>query len=168
MAGIPSHTKNSPPKKGSGSTREKAKSHSGQRKSGGSSSSREEPLEPSASRSEAVSVHSSSTLLFLTTSKEPSSFKNPEIQREISRHVMKDYQNKQQSGKESSSRAKGKEVSKRQPDTETIIPMNTTSSNLPIRESSVRSTLTYFLGDSNQNTELHRQWNQHVTSQRTL
>lgn len=156
MAGIPSHTKNSPPKKGSGSTREKAKSHSGQRKSGGSSSSREEPLETSASRSEAVSVDSSSRLLFLTTTKEPSSFKDPDIQKMISKHVMQDYKSKQQSGQEPSSRAKGKQVSKYQGDEETVISTKTPSSHIPIRGSSVGSTLSHCLMESNQNTGLHK------------
>ena len=168
MAGIPSHTKNSPPKKGSGSTREKAKSQSGQRKSGSSSSSREEPLETSASRPAAVSVDSSSSLLFLTTSEEPSSFKAREIQKQISQHVMKDYRDKQQSSKESSSRAKGKQVSKHQGDEETVISTNTPLSNIPIRVSSVRSTMLRCLMKSNQNTGPYKQWIQHVTSQHTL
>lgn len=169
MAGIPSHTKNSPPKKGSGSTREKAKyPQSGQQKSGGSSSSTEEPLQPSNSRPEAVSVDSSSSnILFLTTSEDPSNFKDPKIRKHISKHVMKDYKIKlQQSGKGPSSNAKGKEVSKPQDDVQTVISMPTSSSHIPIRES-VRSTLTHFLMKSNQTTGRREQTTEHVHSQRT-
>ena len=77
------------------------------------------------------------------------------LQKRISQHVMKGYQSKHQSGKESNSRGKAKEVMKCQGDKEAVISTNTPSSYRPIRESSVHFTLAHFPIISNQNTGLH-------------
>ena len=149
MAGIPSHTKSSATKRGAGSAREKSKNtQSGQRKSSGSSSGnqqKEEPSESPNSPGEAVSVEdSSSDFLFITTSK-PSAFKNPSVQKQISRHVMKDYQNKQ-----------SKEATKRQGDREPGVNLtNTPSSHNSARASSVRSVLIPCPPEANHNTGLY-------------
>ena len=157
MAGIPSHTKNSPPKKGSGSAREKGKyPQSGQRKSGSSSSSREEPLETTDSRRETVSVDDNSSDYLFITANEPSEFKNRSVQTKISRHVMKNYQDKHQSSKEPSSRGKAKEVPQGQGDKKTdVISTNISSSNIPIRAPSVHSTLIPCRMTANHDTGLH-------------
>ena len=157
MAGIPSNTKNSPPKKGLGSAREKGKyPQTGQRKSGSSSSSREEPLEVSDSRRETVSIDDNNSDYLFITANEPSGFKNRSVQTKISRHVMKNYQDKQ-SSREPSSRAKAKDVMKGQGDKNTdVISSNSSSSNMPIRApSSVHSTIILCRMTANHDTGLH-------------
>jgi hypothetical protein len=129
MAGHPSHTNTTPSKKSGGSTRENAnRSPSAQRKhsvSSGSSQQRDQASETPTSGRKAVSVqlktshNKSPDLLFITTGK-PANFKDPSVQKEISRHVMKDYQNKQQ-GKEPILRGKSKQPTRSQSDKETAV-----------------------------------------------
>lgn len=147
MAGIPSHTKSSPSKRSGGSTREKAKhAQSGTRKNSGGIQQREQLSETPTSSRKDVSVQltsskdSSSDLLFITTDK-PANFKDPSVQKEISRHVMKDYQNKQQSGRETG-RGKGKEFTTPRGDKGTgISSINAASSHTSKGESIVRCAL---------------------------
>lgn len=146
MAGIPSHIKSGPSKKTAGSGREKARRvQSGEQTQGGSSSGNQQrdpsPMAPTLRR-DTVSVQltssrsNASDLLFITTN-EPDKFKDRSVQKEISRHVMKDYRDKQ-FGKESN-RGKSKEPSKPRTDIETGVgPSNASSSQTLARQSSVR------------------------------
>ena len=149
MAGIPSHTKSGSSKRTAGSAREKGKNpQSGERKHGGSSNSiqhREQSPETPTSRPEAVSVqltssrNNASDWLFITTS-EPNKFKDPTVRKEISRHVMKNYQDRQL-GKESTS-GKAKEPTKFRGDKGTGSSSSFASSSQTVtRESSVSYSL---------------------------
>lgn len=93
-------------------------------------------------RREAILADSKSDFLCITTGKPPN-FKGPIVQKEISRHVMKDYQNKQQSGKEFSHLSKSREFAKPQSDEEAgFTATNALLSAASLKASLVHSTLT--------------------------